>query len=119
MSEFDFVKLDVRPYYAFRFKMPEKVAGRQDINLIVEYALQANQVFYDVWCELDNTNMRGYVLSGSVKKEPEDTPDSITNKIIIQMNRSKKLPGMTMDWVAHVQGTCCGDPDDNEVDEDD
>ena len=108
------MQLKIHCYQTFRFSMPEELVGREDLTYIVEFVPMDGKVNYDVWCEISETNMRGFICSGKVKQIPGESGNNLIDRITSAFIQKKVAPATTGDWIRFVSECCAGDPDDEE-----
>ena len=110
-----FAEIKINRYFAFRMMMPRAAVGRDDVAFVVEWNSDGKTVVYDVWCELENTNIRGFLISGKLQDKQCESLDAYVQRIVAHMNqRQDTLLSELGDWVKWVAHNCCGDPEDEE-----
>lgn len=119
LEHFFEVKIEIKPRFAFSIHLPENYLDQAAVTLMVEF-VNGESAHYNVWCQLEGTDIRGLVLTGVVKQDKNDSADTLAEKIIEDMKEQEEiLDDSVTNWLAYVHECCSSDPDDDEIDEDD
>lgn len=93
--------VDCQTVNMFRFRIPEKAIGRNDITLYIEYGVNTNdrkQVAYSVWAQFDNMYVRALLDCDSFVGTIDD---NTVCKIVEQINSSEYFYERLYEFVEH------------------